>query len=174
MSSFPVDQTHKNDKWYRMSSTAGSVHTAACVQKCWLRFGQLPTVCQYENMRGKDNVRQGRHRFNAPGPPCQAGFNQSALHPPWVSTSQTPLVPTTDTQPASCTSSFNPSAKEDRSSIPTPPQASLFPSTFCSPEPPFHLLLLYSASQSHPLVLTLSFFICHPHSLLPLGALILR
>lgn len=48
------------------------------------------------------------------------------------------------------------------------------PSTFCSPEPPFHLLLLYSASQSHPLVLTLSFFICHPHSLLPLGALILR
>lgn len=42
--------------------------------------------------------------------------------------------------------------------------ASLFTDTFCQPNPPFHLLLMYSPSQSHFLILFLSFSPAPPGS----------
>ena len=98
------------------------------------------SACQSET-RGNNFRRSWQTlRRSHSTPPRQAGFIQSALHP--LRELPSPPQPA---QPACCTSSFNPSAKEHRSSIstvpPPPPHASLFTSTLR-----FHLLLAYPPS----------------------------
>lgn len=146
--SFPVDDTHKSDKWSWMTpfvipqqeKSKASVFVRKCVPLCPTCVSSSPN--ESKAMK-QSNARQGWHCFKASAPFKQAGFNQSALHP--RSQRAAPPVPTTDTQPANCTSSFNPSAKEYRSSISTVP-----------PSSPHHLLHLQAPGSSVADVFSLS------------------